>query len=109
MVFSGAGLPDPYSSLAVGPLGPAGGAAERAKLGRGARSKGANQYQLIAISIVYWQSVASVPALQANTISLRRAAGSYRDISGVLGTLIVTQVVLFTWLRGSVADPSLQF
>ena len=70
--------------------------------------KGANQYQLIAISIVYWQSVASVPALQANTISLRRAAGSYRDISGVLGTLIVTQVVLFTWLRGSVADPSLQ-
>ena len=36
VVFSGAGLPDPYSSLAVGPLGPAGGAAERAKLGRGA-------------------------------------------------------------------------
>ena len=31
MVFSGAGLPDPYSSLAVGPLGPAGGASEGAE------------------------------------------------------------------------------
>ena len=35
-VFSGAALPAPYSILEVGPLGPAGGAAERAELGRGA-------------------------------------------------------------------------
>ena len=33
MVFSGATLPAPYSCLKVGPLGPAGGAAERADLG----------------------------------------------------------------------------
>ena len=36
MVFSGATLPAPYSCLKVGPLGPAGGAAERADLGCGA-------------------------------------------------------------------------
>ena len=33
MVFSGAALPAAYCCLKVGPLGPAGGAAERAKLG----------------------------------------------------------------------------
>ena len=36
MVFFGATLPAPYSSLKVGPLGPAGRAAERAELGCGA-------------------------------------------------------------------------
>ena len=36
MVFSGAALPAPYSILEVGPLGPAGGATERAELGYGA-------------------------------------------------------------------------
>ena len=36
MVFSGAALPAPYSILEVGPLGPAGGAAERAELECGA-------------------------------------------------------------------------
>ena len=36
MVFSGAALPAPYSSLEVGPLGPAGGAAEGPELGCGA-------------------------------------------------------------------------
>ena len=36
MVFSGAALPAPYSILQVGPLGPAGGAAEGSKLGYGA-------------------------------------------------------------------------
>ena len=40
--------------------------------------KGWNRYELIAISIGYWRYVASVPALQANTISLWRAAGNYR-------------------------------
>ena len=33
MVFSGAALPAPYSILEVGPLGPAGGAAEGPELG----------------------------------------------------------------------------
>ena len=36
MVFSGAALPAPYSILEVGPLGPAGGAAEGSELGYGA-------------------------------------------------------------------------
>ena len=36
MVFSGAALPAPYSILEVGPLGPAGGAAEGPELGYGA-------------------------------------------------------------------------
>ena len=36
MVFSGASLPAPYSILEVGPLGPAGGAAEGPELGYGA-------------------------------------------------------------------------
>ena len=36
MVFSGASLPAPYSILEVGPLGPAGGAAEGSELGYGA-------------------------------------------------------------------------
>ena len=36
MVFSGAALPAPYSLLEVGPLGPAGGAAEGPELGYGA-------------------------------------------------------------------------
>ena len=36
MVFSGASLPAPYSILEVGPLGPAGGAAEGSELGCGA-------------------------------------------------------------------------
>ena len=36
MIFSGAALPAPYSSLEVGPLGPAGGAAEGSELGYGA-------------------------------------------------------------------------
>ena len=36
MVFSGAALPAPYSILKVGPLGPAGGAAEGSELGYGA-------------------------------------------------------------------------
>ena len=36
MVFSGAALPAPYSILEVGPLGPAGGAAEGPELGDGA-------------------------------------------------------------------------
>ena len=36
VVFSGASLPAPYSILEVGPLGPAGGATERAELGYGA-------------------------------------------------------------------------
>ena len=36
VVFSGASLPAPYSILEVGPLGPAGGAAEGSELGCGA-------------------------------------------------------------------------
>ena len=36
MVFSGAALPAPYGILKVGPLGPAGGAAEGPELGCGA-------------------------------------------------------------------------
>ena len=36
VVFSGATLPAPYSCLKVGPLGPAGGAAEGPELGYGA-------------------------------------------------------------------------
>ena len=36
VVFSGAALPAPYSILEVGPLGPAGGAAEGLELGYGA-------------------------------------------------------------------------
>ena len=36
MVFPGAALPAPYYILEVGPLGPAGGATERAELGYGA-------------------------------------------------------------------------
>ena len=36
MVFSGVALPAPYSILKVGPLGPAGGAAEGPELGYGA-------------------------------------------------------------------------
>ena len=35
MVFSGAALPAPYSILKVGPLGPAGGAAEGPELACG--------------------------------------------------------------------------
>ena len=37
MVFSGAALPAPYSILEVGPLGPAGGAAEGPELGYAGR------------------------------------------------------------------------
>ena len=51
MVFSGTALPAPYSILKVGPLGPAGGAAEGPELGYGA--PGATYGSTAGLDVLY--------------------------------------------------------
>ena len=61
MVFSGAALPAPYSILEVGPLGPAGGAAEGPELGYGAPKHSVSRVATVTVNPV--DSLGSVNGL----------------------------------------------
>ena len=76
MVFSGAALPAPYSILEVGPLGPAGGAAEGPELGYGAPNWG-----MLVLSVVSLLTTHQSPVHHAyHTHTLERLRMVHLDV-----------------------------